>query len=206
MRNGPAYYDKVLWRHEQGGDFISSRRSQARPEQAALEEARAEREEEEAEQAKQLAMEQRLLQIKAQRRQRVRLKVQRQVAFSDFPNACRAVIGPPSCEGSHQKCDVPLHAPSHILHACMHACICGGLIVIGGASGLASATACSPGKLYLACREGEDELEQDLTDVRYVFQDYIAGERLRGLAWLLTWTVLAIWITGVLNKDSPLAP
>ena len=79
-------------------------------------------------------------------------------------------------------------------------------MVIGGASGLASATACSPEKLYLACREGEDELEQDLTDVRYVFQDYIAGERLRGLAWLLTWTVLAIWITGVLNKDSPLAP
>lgn len=42
--------------------------------------------------------------------------------------------------------------------------------------------------------------------MRYIFQDYIAGERLRGLAWLLTWTVLAIWITGVLNKDSPLAP
>ena len=88
----------------------------------------------------------------------------------------------------------------------LHAYICETLMVTGRASRLASASACSPEKLYLACREGEDELEQDLTDMRYIFQDYIAGERLRGLAWLLTWTVLAIWITGVLNKDSPLAP
>ena len=58
----------------------------------------------------------------------------------------------------------------------------------------------------MSCRTGEQELEQDLTDKRYIFQDYIAGERVRGLAWLLTYTVLAIWITGVLNKDSPLAP
>ena len=49
-------------------------------------------------------------------------------------------------------------------------------------------------------------MDQELTDKRYIFQDYIAGERLRGLAWLLTWTVLAIWITGILNKESPLAP
>ncbi len=75
--------------------------------------------------------------------------------------------------------------------------------MVGGAFALA--TACSQ-EQKLACREGEDGLEQDLTDVRYIFQDYIAGERLRGLAWLLTWTVLAIWITGVLNKDSALAP
>jgi len=58
----------------------------------------------------------------------------------------------------------------------------------------------------MSCRTEGEELEQDLTDKRYIFQDYIAGERVRGLAWLLTYTVLAIWITGVLNKDSPLAP
>ncbi len=57
-----------------------------------------------------------------------------------------------------------------------------------------------------SCRTEEEELQQELTDKRYIFQDYIAGERLRGLAWLLTWTVLAIWITGILNKESPLAP
>ncbi len=56
------------------------------------------------------------------------------------------------------------------------------------------------------CRTEEEELQQELTDKRYIFQDYIASERLRGLAWLLTWTVLAIWITGILNKESPLAP
>ncbi|CAK0752427.1 hypothetical protein CVIRNUC_002145 [Coccomyxa viridis] len=55
-------------------------------------------------------------------------------------------------------------------------------------------------------RQGKDELEQELTDKRYIFQDYIAAERLRGLAWLLTYTALAIWITGILNKDSALAP
>ena len=56
------------------------------------------------------------------------------------------------------------------------------------------------------CRKGEGGIEQELTDKRYIFQDYIAGERLRGLAWLSAWTVLAIWITDILNKDSPLAP
>ena len=60
--------------------------------------------------------------------------------------------------------------------------------------------------LWPPCRTEEEELQQELTDKRYIFQDYIAGERLRGLAWLLTWTVLAIWITGILNKESPLAP
>lgn len=98
-------------------------------EQAALEEAQAEREEEEAEQAKQLAMEQRVLQIKAQRRQRVRQKVQRHVAFSNFPDACRAVIAPSSCEELHHKYNIPLYAPSHMLHAC----ICEGLMVTGRA-------------------------------------------------------------------------
>lgn len=115
--SGPAYYNKMLWRREQGGDFISSRRSQALADQAALVEAKAERDQEEAEQAKQLAMEQRLLQIKAQRRQRVRQTVQRQVAFSDFPDACRAVIAPSSCEGLRYKCDMPLHI------CCMHASV-----------------------------------------------------------------------------------
>lgn len=60
--------------------------------------------------------------------------------------------------------------------------------------------------VWPTCRTEEEDLEQDLTDKRYIFQDYIAGERVRGLAWLLTWTVMAIWITGILNKDSPLAP
>lgn len=48
--------------------------------------------------------------------------------------------------------------------------------------------------------------EEDLQREKYIFRDYIVEERYRGLNWLFIVTLMAIWVTGVLNKDSPLAP
>lgn len=45
-------------------------------------------------------------------------------------------------------------------------------------------------------------LEQE----KFIMRDFIVEERWRGLSWLTAATFFAIWITGVLNKDSPLAP
>jgi hypothetical protein len=48
----------------------------------------------------------------------------------------------------------------------------------------------------------KEELEKE----KYIFRDFIVEERYRGLKWLFTATLMAIWVTGVLNKDSALAP
>ncbi len=48
--------------------------------------------------------------------------------------------------------------------------------------------------------------QEDLQVEKYIFRDYIVDERYRGLKWLSIITLMAIWVTGVLNKDSPLAP
>lgn len=45
-------------------------------------------------------------------------------------------------------------------------------------------------------------LEQE----RFIMKDFIVEERWRGLSWLAAATFFAVWITGVLNKESPLAP
>ncbi len=48
--------------------------------------------------------------------------------------------------------------------------------------------------------------QEKLEVEKYIFRDYIVEERYRGLKWLFIATLGAIWVTGVLNKDSPLAP
>lgn len=48
--------------------------------------------------------------------------------------------------------------------------------------------------------------QEELEVEKYIFRDYIVEERYRGLKWLLLTTLGAIWVTGVLNKDSALAP
>ena len=48
--------------------------------------------------------------------------------------------------------------------------------------------------------------QEELEVEKYIFQDYIVEERYRGLKWLFIATLGAIWVTGLLNKDSPLAP
>ena len=62
------------------------------------------------------------------------------------------------------------------------------------------------------CRDagasGEETVpsQEDLEKEKYIFRDFIVEERYRGLNWLFVTTLMAIWVTGVLNKDSPLAP
>ena len=48
--------------------------------------------------------------------------------------------------------------------------------------------------------------QEDLEEERFVLRDYIVEERWRGLSWLSLMTLFAIWCTGILNKDTPLAP
>ncbi|CAL8462334.1 g1867 [Coccomyxa elongata] len=48
--------------------------------------------------------------------------------------------------------------------------------------------------------------QEELEVEKYIFRDFIVEERYRGLKWLFIATLGAIWVTGVLNKDSPLAP
>ncbi|BDA46193.1 hypothetical protein COCOBI_08-2850 [Coccomyxa sp. Obi] len=48
--------------------------------------------------------------------------------------------------------------------------------------------------------------QEELEVENYIFRDYIVEERYRGLKWLFLATLGAIWVTGVLNKESPLAP
>jgi len=54
--------------------------------------------------------------------------------------------------------------------------------------------------------EGMVPSKEDLRREKYIFRDNIVEERYRGLNWLVVVTLMAIWVTGVLNKDSPLAP
>ena len=48
--------------------------------------------------------------------------------------------------------------------------------------------------------------QADLEEERFLLRDYIVAERWRGLGWLAGITAFAIWCTGILNKDTPLAP
>jgi hypothetical protein len=48
--------------------------------------------------------------------------------------------------------------------------------------------------------------QEDLEQERFLLRDYIVKERWRGLSWLSLLTLFAIWCTGILNKDAPLAP
>lgn len=45
-----------------------------------------------------------------------------------------------------------------------------------------------------------------LEEERAALKPYIRAERYRGLSWLAAITIFAIWCTGVLNKENPLAP
>jgi hypothetical protein len=48
--------------------------------------------------------------------------------------------------------------------------------------------------------------KEELEEEKYIYRDYIIEERSRGLSWLLLATGMAVWLTGILNKESPLTP